>query len=116
VQASLENSRNLQQMLGMMIQTVLNHNAEVAAAQDEAVALATQRVNDGMGLIMKTMAVALSSSASLREQLVSFYCMSLEQLRLTVQEMSRMQAVELAHKQQALETVSKAAAVRAGSH
>ena len=68
-------------MLGMMIQTVLNHNIEVAAAQDQAVAAATERINNRLELIMETMSIALSSSVALREQLVSrhwhrVYCQS----------------------------------------
>jgi hypothetical protein len=58
-------------MIRTMLQTVLDSNAQAAAAQEHAIALATQRLDSGMELVMTTISAAISSSILLQEKIVS---------------------------------------------
>lgn len=57
-------------MLGVIMKTVINYNAEVAAAQDQAIALVAERINNEMGAVMDVLGTALSSSSQLKQQIV----------------------------------------------
>jgi uncharacterized protein YqeY len=71
VRDSVKETQTLQRMLGVVMKTVINYNAEVAAAQDQAITLVAERINNEMGAVMNVLGTALSSSSQLQQQIVS---------------------------------------------
>lgn len=71
MQSSLESARNLQQVLTVLLKTVLENNAEVSASSELTVQTVTQRAASEMGIVITALTAAVASSASLQSQIVS---------------------------------------------
>ncbi|KAI8303615.1 Nitrilase [Colletotrichum sp. SAR11_59] len=83
----LEDAQNLQQLLGVLLRTVLSSNAEVAASHEIAITAFKDRTESDLGVVMAALASAAVSSASLQSQM----------------ELSHLRVTELAGRQQNLE-------------
>lgn len=83
----LEDAQNLQQLLGVLLRTVLSSNAEVAASHEVAITAFKDRTESDLGVVMAALASAAASSASLQSQM----------------ELSHLRVTELAGRQQNLE-------------
>ncbi|KAI8280892.1 hypothetical protein K4K59_008383 [Colletotrichum sp. SAR11_240] len=83
----LEDAQNLQQLLGVLLRTVLSSNAEVAASHEVAITAFKDRTESDLGIVMAALASAAVSSASLQSQM----------------ELSHLRVTELAGRQQNLE-------------
>ncbi len=70
VNDGIEHAQNLQQMLAVMMKTVINGQSEVASAQEQSLGFVTQKANEELGAIMAAMATAVASSMSLQNQIV----------------------------------------------
>lgn len=70
VKSGLEHAVNLEQMLAVLLQTVMDSNARVAAAHGESVELATRKVNDELSAFVSVIASAAASSMALHNQIV----------------------------------------------
>lgn len=66
----LEDAQNLQQLLGVLLRTVLSSNAEVAASHEVAIIAFKDRTESDLGVVMAALASAAASSASLQSQMV----------------------------------------------
>ncbi|GJC81328.1 hypothetical protein ColLi_04166 [Colletotrichum liriopes] len=67
----LEDAQNLQQLLRVLLKTVMSNNAEVAASQEVALASFKDRTDSEAAVVMAALATAAVSSASLQSQIVS---------------------------------------------
>ncbi|OHW90673.1 nuclear membrane fusion protein kar5 [Colletotrichum incanum] len=65
----LEDAQNLQQLLSVLLKTVLSNNAEVAASQEVALATLKERTDSEVAVVMAALATAAVSSASLQNQM-----------------------------------------------
>ncbi|KZL71430.1 nuclear membrane fusion protein Kar5 [Colletotrichum tofieldiae] len=83
----LEDAQNLQQLLRVLLKTVMSNNAEVAASQEVALATFKDRTDSEAAVVMAALATAAVSSASLQSQM----------------ELSHLRVVELAGRQEHLE-------------
>ncbi|KAF3801640.1 hypothetical protein GCG54_00014856 [Colletotrichum gloeosporioides] len=83
----LEDAQNLQQLLGVLLRTVLSSNAEVAASHEVAITAFKDRTESDLSVVMAALASAAVSSASLQSQM----------------ELSHLRVAELAGRQQNLE-------------
>ncbi|UQC90917.1 uncharacterized protein CLUP02_16449 [Colletotrichum lupini] len=87
----LEDAQNLQQLLTVLLKTVLSSNAEVAASHELALTDFKERTGNEVAAVMAALATAIASSTSLHGQL----------------EQSHIRAIELAHRQDSLEKVGE---------
>ncbi|KAH8904464.1 hypothetical protein BR93DRAFT_917064 [Coniochaeta sp. PMI_546] len=87
MKGGMEHAMNMEQMLAVLLKTILDSNAQVVAAQGESVELATRKANDEVSTLVDVIASAAASSLALQNQI----------------ELSRFQAAELAARQDALE-------------
>lgn len=71
INTGLSNADNLQQLLSIMIKTILESNSHIAAAQEKSLALVSQK-NDGLNILTVAVATAASSAAALGNQIVGF--------------------------------------------
>lgn len=76
VKSGLEHAVNLEQVLAVLLQTVMDSNARVAAAHGESVELATRKVNDELSAFVSVIASAAASSMALHNQIVRRYSTS----------------------------------------
>ncbi|OLN85160.1 hypothetical protein CCHL11_06264 [Colletotrichum chlorophyti] len=83
----LDGAQNLQQLLKVLLKTVLENNAEVAASQEMALANIKDRTNNEVAIIMAALATAVESSSSLKKQI----------------EISHLQVTELTDRQEHLD-------------
>lgn len=74
IRGGLDNASNLQQLLGLMLKTVLESNSQVAAAHEQSIAQASQRVSDEVDVFVTALTTAVASSVSLQNQIVSSSC------------------------------------------
>ncbi|KAI3553195.1 nuclear membrane fusion protein Kar5 [Colletotrichum abscissum] len=87
MRGGLEDAQNLQQLLTVLLKTVLSSNAEVAASHELALTDFNERTGNEVAAVMAALATATASSTSLHGQL----------------ELSHIRAIELAHRQDSLE-------------
>ncbi|OIW24396.1 hypothetical protein CONLIGDRAFT_718356 [Coniochaeta ligniaria NRRL 30616] len=87
IKGGMEHAMNLEQMLAVLLKTAMDGNAKVAAAHGESVELATRKANDELSAFVSVIASAAASSMALQNQI----------------ELSRLQAAELAARQDSLE-------------
>jgi hypothetical protein len=71
VKGGLAHAANLEQMLAVLLKTVMDSNAQVAAAQTESVELVARKANDELSAFVGVIASAAASSIALQNQLVS---------------------------------------------
>ncbi|KAK1448862.1 nuclear membrane fusion protein Kar5 [Colletotrichum melonis] len=91
MRGGLEDAQNLQQLLTVLLKTVLSSNAEVAASHELALTDFKERTGNEVAAVMAALATAIASSTSLHGQL----------------ELSHIRAIELAHRQDSLEKVGE---------
>lgn len=103
-----QSAQALQQLLSILVRTVLESNSELAFAYEQSVELVRQRTSSEMDAVNTAMQGAFESALSLQRDLVSttmatalYVCSA-----LTKQEISQVQTADLASRQQALERVS----------
>ncbi|OHF00279.1 nuclear membrane fusion protein Kar5 [Colletotrichum orchidophilum] len=87
MRGGLEDARNLQQLLTVLIKTVLSRNAEVAASHELALADFKDQTGNEIAVVMAALATAVASSMTLHDQL----------------ELSHLRVVEMAGRQDYLE-------------
>lgn len=73
VKSSMEHAATLEQMLAVLLKTVIDSNSQVAAAQSESMELATSKVNDALSAFVAVVASAAGSSMALENQIVSHF-------------------------------------------
>ncbi|KAB5566667.1 hypothetical protein GE09DRAFT_1187170 [Coniochaeta sp. 2T2.1] len=88
VRSGAEHAANLEQMLAVLLRTVMDSNADLAAAHSESLSLVTRRASDELGAFVGVVASAAASSLALQNQI----------------ELSRHQADALAQRQEKLES------------
>lgn len=71
MRGGLEDAQNLQQLLTVLLKTVLSSNAEVAASHELALTDFKARTGDEVAAVMAALATVIASSTSLHGQLVS---------------------------------------------
>lgn len=71
IKEGLDDAANLQQLLTILVQTVLDNNAKLAESHTTSLQTASQQVGNEVGIIMTALATAVVSSSSLNEELVS---------------------------------------------
>ena len=71
VNEGLENAASLQQILAVLMKTVVEGNSQVAFAQQQSLEHVSSRTNKEMAVFMTAMAAAVASSASLQNEIVS---------------------------------------------
>ncbi|ROT34880.1 hypothetical protein SODALDRAFT_381859 [Sodiomyces alkalinus F11] len=84
---SVESARSLQQLITILLRTVLENSGAVAAAHEGALQEVSQRANTEISVVMATLTAAAATSAALYDQL----------------ELSRLRATELEDRQTHLE-------------
>lgn len=72
MRGNLEDAANLKQILSVLLSSVLQANAEVAASHETAIWNIADRTNEGLGTIMTTVSAAIASLAAMGEQMVRF--------------------------------------------
>ncbi|KAK7744397.1 hypothetical protein SLS62_010187 [Diatrype stigma] len=83
----IESAVNLQRLLQVMMRDVLNGHAETASAHEQSLNIMGRRAESEMEAVMAVVAAAAASTTALQNQI----------------ELSRLQAVEVEHKQDSLE-------------
>lgn len=71
MKAGMEHAMNMEQMLAVLLKTIMDSNAQVVAAQGESVELATRKANDEVSTLVDVIASAAASSLALQNQIVS---------------------------------------------
>jgi hypothetical protein len=109
-QGNMVDAESLQRLLTVLLRTVLQTNAEVAAHHEKSLELATTKANENIDGLMSVIGAAFASAMSLHDLMV---CDSPPRSSLKwwrpetdkLQEASHNQAVEMAHRQDKLEQV-----------
>ncbi|GKT44158.1 uncharacterized protein ColSpa_04339 [Colletotrichum spaethianum] len=70
IRDGFEDAQNLQQLLNVLLKTVVRSNAEVAASQEVALATFKDRTDSEVAFVMAALTTAAASSASLQSQIV----------------------------------------------
>jgi len=70
-QAGLENASNLQQLITVLLKTVMDANSQVAFAHEQSLERVGTKTNNEIAVFMATIAAAVASSASLQGEIVS---------------------------------------------
>jgi len=71
VREGFENAAHLQQLITVLLKTVMDGNSQVASAQEQSLERVTLKASDGMAVFVNAMAAAVASSASLQNEIVS---------------------------------------------
>lgn len=71
MKSGVEDAQNLQQLLNVLLNTVLNANAEVAASHEMMLSNVKDRTESEVAFVMAALASAATSSTSLQNQMVS---------------------------------------------
>jgi chromosome segregation ATPase len=71
MKGGLEHAASLEQMLAVLLKTVMDSNSHIVAAQGESVELATRKANDELSSFVTVIASAAASSMALQNQIVS---------------------------------------------
>ena len=108
VHKGTDSAANLQTLLDAMIHDVLKGHAEAASAREESLQALSRTAESEMNIFMAVVAAAVSSTTTLQDQIVSnIRCKTTSgNLLMDFQELSRLQAAELEHRQNSLERVS----------
>lgn len=106
INGGLQNAEALQQLLAALVKMAAESHSEVAFAHQQSVELVTRKTKNEVEVLMTAMASAMASSAALQNQIVS-HLVSCQKCPFadSNQEMSRIQAVDLAERQMVLEEV-----------
>lgn len=67
---SLEDAQNLQQLLKILVQTVLDRHSEVSASYETSLEVITQPINRDVVAMVEIMAEAMTASIALANELV----------------------------------------------
>lgn len=73
VKSGMEHAATLEQMLAVLLKTLMDGNAEVAASQSKSVELATRKANEELSAFVGVIASAAASSMALENQIVSHF-------------------------------------------
>ncbi|KAM5370322.1 hypothetical protein ACJZ2D_008527 [Fusarium nematophilum] len=69
IRSGLEDAKNLQQLLALLIRTTQNNAAEATAAHETALQVTTKRVYSEIDVLMTALAATVASSVSLQDQI-----------------------------------------------
>ena len=108
VHKGTDSAANLQTLLDAMIREVVKGHAEAASAREDSLQALSRTAESEMNIFMAVVAAAVSSTTTLQDQIVSnIRCKTTSgNLLMDFQELSRLQAAELEHRQNSLERVS----------
>jgi hypothetical protein len=67
---SIADAKSLQQLLGVLLGTVLQTNAEVAATHEKSLEMVTRKADESLSGFMTAVSMAITSSVTLRTQMV----------------------------------------------
>lgn len=71
LEAGLEDANALRHLLSELLVEVLDKSTTIAASQEYALQVATVKTTQELGIVMTTLAAAISSSTSLQSEIVS---------------------------------------------
>lgn len=87
MRSGLEDAESLQQMLAVLLKTVLDSNAAAAAFHEKTLDTFMQRTSREISIVMTALSTVVSSTTALNEQMVnisqSLACFDLLHLMLT---------------------------------
>ena len=112
----LDDTRALQHLVGMLLQTVADNNAAMSS-HDHAVQAMTQKTEHDMSVVMSAVTVIMASTSSLQNDLVRGALFPSESMLTVICAQTRFhaQSTDLAQQQNSLEQVSNPLALNSAS-